>query len=335
MFPLSVGDLYLTEVPWLKGCIMDTNTFLELLRSLSQLTSLQLERAHEHINYHLRQDLLTQVLTEQHQQRPHCPRCHANHVIHWGQSRGVLRYRCKKCGRTFNQLHNTVLKGLRHKEQWVCYAQCLAEGASLRTAATACHINLKTAFRWRHRFLRYALTTKATQLRGIIEADEVFTPESFKGKRKMPRSPRKHGSRGHGHIPMVPTLIALDRYGHEADEVLLSNTYQQLEPILLPLLSKGSILCTDGNHSYIRIAEHSAGIIHKRLITSQKRVEEGVYHTQTLNNYVSRWREWMRRFHGVGTAYLTNYLAWFRVINVEKNTVRSWLRGGLLSITNT
>lgn len=34
---------------------------------------------------------------------------------------------------------------------------------------------LKTAFRWRHRFLRYAVTTKATRLSGIIEADEVFT----------------------------------------------------------------------------------------------------------------------------------------------------------------
>ena len=43
---------------------MDTNRFFELLRSFTQLTSLQLERAQEHLRYHMQQDLLLQVLTE-------------------------------------------------------------------------------------------------------------------------------------------------------------------------------------------------------------------------------------------------------------------------------
>ena len=33
---------------------MDTNRFFELLRSFTQLTSLQLERAQEHLRYHMR-----------------------------------------------------------------------------------------------------------------------------------------------------------------------------------------------------------------------------------------------------------------------------------------
>ena len=32
---------------------MDTNRFFELLRSFTQLTSLQLERAQEHLRYHM------------------------------------------------------------------------------------------------------------------------------------------------------------------------------------------------------------------------------------------------------------------------------------------
>jgi hypothetical protein len=43
---------------------MDTTRFFELLRSFTQLTSLQLERAQEHLRYHMQQDLLLQVLTE-------------------------------------------------------------------------------------------------------------------------------------------------------------------------------------------------------------------------------------------------------------------------------
>ena len=42
--------------------------------------------------------------------------------------------------------------------------------------------------------------------------DEVFVPESFKGSRHLERAARKHGGSGHGTIPQVPVLIALDRY---------------------------------------------------------------------------------------------------------------------------
>jgi transposase-like protein len=315
---------------------METNSFFELLRSFTQLTPSQLARAQEHLRHHLQQDLLRQALTEHHSAPPTCPHCHAQHVIHWGQSRGLLRYRCKECGKTFNQLHGAALVRLHHKDKWACYARCLSEGMSLRKAARECHINLKTSFRWRHRFLRYALTTGASKLGGIVEADEIFTAESFKGSRKLARPPRKHGRRGHGHVPLVPALIALDRYEHEADAVLLDKSHRQIAPALQPLLSRGSILCTDGNQSYIQIAEDAVGVIHKRLIISEHhRVEDEVYHIQTLNNYVSRWRLWMLKFQGVGTDYLQNYLAWFRVCNQEPNNAKSWLSGGVKMLANT
>lgn len=64
-------------------------------------------------------------------------------------------------------------------------------------------------------------------------------------------------------------------------------------------------------------------------------VEDEVYHIQTLNNYVSRWRGWMQKFHGVGTDYLKNYLAWFRVYNQEPNSAKSWLSGGVKIVNNT
>ena len=299
-------------------------------------SSTQLERAQQHIRYHLQSDLLRQSLSERRDKEPFvCPHCNSIHVIHWGQSHGLLRYRCKECGKTFNQLRDAAFAGLHHKEKWAAYAECLTEGMSLRKAAHECDINLKTSFLWRHRFLRYALTTSAKKLCGIVEADEVFVPESFKGSRHLERAARKHGGSGHGTIPQVPVLIALDRYENETETVLLDKSYQQIAPALQPLISRGSVLCTDGNQSYIQIAE-DAGVIHKRLIISnKKRVEDEVYHIQTLNNYISRWRGWMHRFNGVGTAYLKNYLAWFRVCEQKHNDAKSWLFGGVKIFTNT
>ncbi len=81
-----------------------------------------------------------------------------------------------------------------------------------------------------------------------------------------PRAGR-HGGRGQEHVPLVPALIALDLYGRESDTVLLNKCNEQLEPALLPLLKRSSILCSDGNQSYIKLAEKGEGIIHKRLIT--------------------------------------------------------------------
>lgn len=315
---------------------MDNNNFFRLLRSLTHLTPPQLERANEHIASHLRRDLLVQVLAERHNQLPKCPHCCSEKVIHWGHYKDIPRYRCKECSRTFNQLHNTSLARLKHKERWVLYARCLSEGLTLRKAAAVCHLSLSTSFRWRHRFLQYALTTRASRLAGIIEADEIFVPESFKGTRKMPRPPRKRGRKSQGRIPMVPVLIALDRYGHESDQVLIENSAEKISQTLQPLLSKGSVLCTDGNPSYIRIAKEATGISHKRLISLDKcRVIDGVFHIQTLNSYVSRWRLWMGRFYGVGTAYLQNYLAWFRVIEHKQSSCSSWLRGGVTPLTNS
>lgn len=315
---------------------MNSSDFLELLRALTHLSSTQLERAQQHIQHHLQADLLRQSFSEHHADEPiSCPHCHSVHVIHWGQSHGSLRYRCKDCLITFNQLTHSSLSGLRRKEQWVAYAQCLKEGMTLQAAADECHINLKTSFRWRHRFLRYALTTGATKLCGIVEADEIFFAESFKGSRHLDREPRKHVGNGHCFPPLVPVLIALDRYENETETVLLDKSYQQIAPAIEPLISRGSVLCTDGNQSYIQVAEN-AGVIHKRLIISdKKRVEDEVYHIQTLNNYISRLRGWMARFHGVGTDYLKNYLAWFRMKEQRRDDAKSWLSGGMKIFTNT
>ena len=64
-------------------------------------------------------------------------------------------------------------------------------------------------------------------------------------------------------------------------------------------------------------------------------MEDEVYHIQTLNNYISRLRGWMTRFHGVGSDYQKNYLAWFRVKEQRRDDAKSWLFGRVKVFTNT
>ena len=87
------------------------------------------------------------------------------------------------------------------------------------------------------------------------------------------------------------------------------------------------MLCTDGNLSYKGIAKE-LDIDHKRLIVlDNQRVVEGIYHIQTLNNYMMRWKAWLRRFNGIGTDYIENYLSWFRFMkdNTEYSD-QTWIK---------
>ncbi len=153
-----------------------------------------------------------------------CPHCAGREVVGWGRSGGLLRFRCKSCGRTFNALTKTPMAHLRKKEKWLDHARAMIEGKSLAKTAALCGVHPTTAFRWRHRFLRAPAVNKPRTLRGIVEADETFILESFKGRwSDLSRKPRKRGgtARHAGlHQDNIPVLVARDRKGATFDAVL-------------------------------------------------------------------------------------------------------------------
>src|SRR3954463_15299890 len=121
-----------------------------------------------------------------------CPHCGSRDVVHWGKARALPRYRCKGCQRTFNALTKTPLAGLRMKDKWPAQAEAMIGGVSIAKAAKRCAVDDTTAFRWRHRFLASLAGDKPEVLSGIVEGDETFILESFKGRRSgMPRKARK------------------------------------------------------------------------------------------------------------------------------------------------
>ena len=78
-----------------------------------------------------------------------CPHCDAGGAVSRGKARGLRRFRCKECGKTFNALTGTALSGLHHKERWLAYGASLAEGETIKESAEhARRIAGATAF-WR------------------------------------------------------------------------------------------------------------------------------------------------------------------------------------------
>ena len=125
-----------------------------------------------------------------------CPHCDNHDVVRWGHASDLPRYRCKVCRRTFNALTKTPLANLRMKDKGTAQTEAMIDGVSLAKAAQRCGVHYTTAFRWRHRFLASLAGDKPKVLTGIVEGDETFILESFKGKRSgMPRKSRKRGGK--------------------------------------------------------------------------------------------------------------------------------------------
>ena len=290
---------------------MSKVTFTVFQESIEDLSYVELKRLNHQIELQLSKNEVGQVLAKHENDISKCPHCSSCTLSRWGSTRqGKQRYRCKHCYKTFSTLTGTSLFRMKKPNKWLKYVECMCLSNSLRYAANKLDINLKTAFRWRHRFLQSPSEHKPTELAGIIEADETFVPESFKGSKKMPRESRK---RGGGNPPKVPILLVLDRNGSVSHQVLKRDTKEELSLALTPLLSPDSVLCTDGNLSYQSIVkELKFNIDHKRLISlDNQKVIDKIYHIQTLNNFMMRWKTWMKRFFGVGTGYMDHYIAWF------------------------
>src|SRR5271154_6232059 len=179
-----------------------------------------------------------------------CPHCAGREVVGWGRSHGLLRFRCKSCGRTFNALTKTPMAHLRKKDRWLDHARAMIEGKSLAKTAALCGVHPTTAFRWRHRFLRAPASDKPRALRGIVEADETFILESFKGRwSDLPRKARKRGGKARHpglHQDNIPVLVARDRNGATFDAILPQVDGASVMNALIGVVTPGNHLIGDG-----------------------------------------------------------------------------------------
>ena len=243
-----------------------------------------------------------------------CPACGAPRPYRHGYDRGLQRYRCRDCGKTFNPLTGTPLARLRHRAKWLDCLDKMLEARSVRATAKAVGVHRNTAFRWRHRFLQRTKDDRPQRLAGIAEADELFILESQKGSRQLDRPARKRGgvaSRRGISWELDCVLVARDRTGGTVDFVTGRGavTKQQLHRHLGPVLDRDVLLVTDSHGAYRGFARE-AGISHEAVNLRAGERVRGAIHVQNVNSYHRRFRQWLARFHGVASRYLPNYLGW-------------------------
>jgi len=253
-----------------------------------------------------------------------CPRCTHSGFYRHGKANNLQRYRCQRCGRTFNCLTNTPLARLRLKDRWPAYFDSLRDPAcTVHRAADQVGVHANTSFRWRHRMLDWVKYDRPRTLQGIVEVDETFLLESEKGnKHLVHRRARKRGGMARRcgiSAEQVNIVVARDRTGGTVDFVAGRGALKEaaLHAQLLPKLERNVLLVTDGNPVYTRFAR-KARIAHSCVNVSEGVRVIGPIHVQNVNAYHSRLKAWLRHFHGVATRYLNNYLGWRWAIDMRR-----------------
>lgn len=321
---------------------MDHKSFLRWLSEIDLLTEAQKTEVLESLGEHPPGAVSVAAVEQGVGDDRTCPHCQTPGAVANGKNRGLQRYLCRSCKRTFSAATGTPLSGLHHKERWLEMASALAEGDTLKTTAKRCGVHISTAHRWRHRFLKAAKTGGET-LKGIVEADETFILSSRKGDRAWRRAKdgkaaapdrkaRKRGGKAKKRglsDEQVPVLVAADRSGTTVSAVLPSVSADAIREVLAPVLDKDALLVTDGCTSYPPCAA-ALGVSHEALNQTAGERVRGELHINTVNNRHSRLKDFLRARRGIATRYLESYLRWFHLIALHADPTPRYCLGAAM-----
>lgn len=266
-----------------------------------------------------------------------CRKCDSEKIIKFGVDKnGKQRYRCKCCGATFTETSCSVVSRTRHSDDvWETYIHLLLVGASLEECAFQCGISVRTAFIWRHKILNALQQDQNNRvMAGIIEADEMYLPISYKGNHKkskrfvMPREAYRRGTDNRSNnMPKACVMCAVERNGQSYGEVLGAgqSTTKMVTHAFEKRIVPDSIMLSDGGKA---LANYFAKKENIELITLKSSMSgshkggdpeiRGIYHIQTVNNFHNRLQRFLRCYNGVSTKYLNHYINLFVWIENHK-----------------
>jgi transposase-like protein len=235
-----------------------------------------------------------------------CGHCHSKNFQKYGVRNDLQRYKCKDCKKTFNNLTGTPLARLRKKGRWLNYATCMSKGLTLQISAEISGVHLTTSFRWRHTFLENMNFIRPKQLNGIVEAVESYFYYSEKGTHNPSSNSKEMVGKN---APKVYVLTTRDRNNNTYQDIINDFDYKNVKSHHLNVFNNDILFCSQKKEFYSKIT--------KRLKISYGRVgaKSKIIHINNVTSYKEGLHDWMSRFCGVATKYLSNYLAWYRELD--------------------
>ena len=120
----------------------------------------------------------------------------------------------------------------------------------------------------------------------------------------------------------VPVLVAADRSGMTVSASLPAVNAAALCKVIEPVVDGDIVLVSDGHRACPPCAA-AMGVRHEALNLSGGERVRDAFHIQTVNSRRGQLKGLLRRYRGIATKYLDNYLRWFQHIELENASSRS------------
>lgn len=290
-----------------------------VIEQFSQLSQYQREKLTRIILDYMKQNELEQEVIVP-EICPTCGKVHA-HIIKAGKQNGKQRFRCLDCGHTFvytkGKLNYWSHQG---NDVWNNVIIDTLNGTPLCLTSADINITIPNVFYMRHKiliFLEQLVITESTLLSGVVEYDETYVNDAYKGRFQngIPtgRTPRRHGGtaakRGLSR-EKICILTASDRKGSEIIKAV-GRAKPTTNAVISTYANKvqiNSVCVNDGVYSYDKLITECC--LENRVV-SDKNSYTPVYHLNTVNSMHREWKELWHLYKGVSTKYLNRYLSLF------------------------
>lgn len=116
-------------------------------------------------------------------------------------------------------------------------------------------------------------------------------------------------------------IVARDRDGATTDAVLPRLNRASIATALEGVVTRTNAFCCDGGTAIVAFARHAGITAHVLPRPGKPDPNAPDFHLNNVNAYHGRLKEWLRRFHGVATKNLPNYLGWRRTLEAAGSEI--------------
>jgi transposase len=254
----------------------------------------------------------------------YCPRCGSRTVkSHGNYKQGLKRYKCKTCGRTFNDKTGTIFHYSRLSlREWITliilflgmHNPCLSLSWLLER-------NYMPIFKALKKLMLNLRKTQPTKMSGVVEADEVYVTAGLKGRnnsqriKRLGRKPRRRGLKRRGRGTWSedkPAVFILVERGGGEDYIPSGDVEAETAlRIIRRRVLEGSTIYTDSFKAYLGLC--GVGYGHEAVNHSVGEWVKGECHINGCECRASLFRPWLAVHRGVCKDNLVLYLAAFKV----------------------
>lgn len=223
-----------------------------------------------------------------------CPFCGTKKYIKYGFYKGIQRYKCNNCEKTFSNTTNSLWSySKKEPNKWLKFVEYVVKRKSLRFCAKELEISLVTAFYWRHKILHgLNLDSIPSKLSGDVYMCKKLIPENFKGSRNIIINKRHN-------------IWVVAAKGNENSLIAkpISRAFWDLPSFnkkIYYLIEKKAYITSYGDRYLELVAKKH----------NKKRLKE-VHDDNKIKFFHNTLGLWLKKYYGVATKYLENYISLF------------------------